>query len=169
MTSRINVLRMAIAITCLVLLYFLLFFLEYVFIMIGYSPIALWVALTIGIIVGTLIVYPGLKQRRRFHAVVLGIFVAAVIALPYVDLTSMEAFYQFYSDVQPGMSSTEVGQLFDRRFPATGRFPKPLNYGVKTTSATEITQSFQLEQNDATFIMIDFQNGRVSQVNYSPD
>jgi hypothetical protein len=169
MTSRINILRMAIAIICLVVLYFLLFFLEYAFIMMGYPPIVLWVALTIGIMVGTLIMYPGSKQRRRSHVVVLGIFVAAVIALPYVDLTSMETFYRFYSDVQPGMSSTEVEQLFDRRFPATGRFPKPLNHGVEATSATETTQSFQLEQNDATFITIDFQNGRVSQVNYSPD
>jgi hypothetical protein len=169
MTSRINILRMAIAISCLVLLYFLLFFLEYAFIMMRYSPIALWVALTIGIIVGTLIMYPGLKQRRRSHVVVLGIFVAAVTALPYVDLTSMEAFYRFYNDVQPGMGSAEVEQLFDRRFPATGRFLKPLNHGVKTTSATETTQSFQLEHNDVTFITIDFQNGRVSQVNYSPD
>jgi hypothetical protein len=42
-------------------------------------------------------------------------------------------------------------------------------HGIRTTSPTETTQSFQLEQNDATFITIDFQNGRVSQVNYSPD
>jgi hypothetical protein len=169
MISRMNIPRIAIALICIATLYCLLVFVKLVLIITGFSPVALWVALSIGILVGTLILYPGLKQRRRTHAVLLGSFVAAVISLPYVDLTSMEAFYRFYNEIHPGMTVVEVAQVFDRRFPEIGRFPKPINHGVKTTSAAETSQSFQLEQNDATFITIVFQNGRVSQVNYSPD
>jgi hypothetical protein len=86
---------------------------------------------------------PAWKDRlAQVAAVVCGV---VLIALPFVSLVPVKPFRQFYETLRCGMTAEDVRGELARRFPANGRFPRPVEH------ASDEGLSFQLDPKDGRY------------------
>ncbi len=111
------------------------------------------------------VVWPA-RRERSIQCMALG-YVAFLILLPFLSFMPVKPFRQFYWGIHRGMSQEEVRQELDRRFPPSGRFPRPVE-GV-----SDKLLSFQLDPNNgyynAEIVFVKMVDGKVASKEYSPD
>jgi hypothetical protein len=134
-----------------------------------YGP---WLLLELALMAGLIILGPGLFRRyhRKLYLVLTGLYVAALIIGWNVDWSPAKPFYRFYSGVQVGMTIPEVQQRLDQAFPPNGWYPKPPTESASLGPDGKTRQFFRLEPPlSAEVIMVEFEQGRVTKTEYSPD
>jgi hypothetical protein len=129
-----------------------------------------WLPLAFALLSGLIILSPGLfrRYRRKLYMVLTGLYVAALVIGWNVEWTSTKTFYRFYSGIHNGMTVAEVQQRLDQTFPPNGPYPKPLTEAGKPSNG-QTRQLFRLEPRSAEIITVQFERGRVTKAEYSPD
>jgi hypothetical protein len=134
-----------------------------------YGP---WLLLALALLSGLIILSPGLLRRyhRKVYVVMTGLYVTALVIGWNVDWSPTKPFYRFYSGIHSGMTMPEVQQRLDQAFPPNGPYPKPRTEQMAPSSNGQITQYFRLEPPlSAEVITVEFSQGRVIKMGYSPD
>ncbi|MEN6575556.1 MAG: hypothetical protein ABFD90_04370 [Phycisphaerales bacterium] len=94
-------------------------------------------------------------------------YIAVLVLLPFVSLTPVKPFRQFYSAVHNGMTQDDVRGELVRRFPPGGRFVRPVE------AAGDESLCFQLDPNDggynAELVVVKMADGKVTSMEYLPD
>lgn len=83
--------------------------------------------------------------RDRLAQIGAVVYVGVLISLPFVACTPRKPFCQFYLAIRSGMTREEVRGELVRRFPANGRFARPVEW------ASDEEFSFLLDPNDPCF------------------
>lgn len=109
-----------------------------------------------------------LSRSRMVAAATMGA-VLALIALRFVALSPVKPFREFFGQLEPGMSESEVLGALARNFPADGRYAVPTVY-----SAPEHERiSFILDRTDGRYnaegVSVSFEDGKLKIAQYSPD
>jgi hypothetical protein len=93
--------------------------------------------------------------------------VVFLMALPFVSLSPVKPFRQFYWTIRDGMTPEDVRGELVRQFPANGRFPRPVEH------ASDEGLSFLLDPNDghynAELVVVHLAAGKVTSREYLPD
>jgi hypothetical protein len=106
-------------------------------------------------------------RREGFvQCVVLG-YIVLLVLLPFLSFMPVKPFRQFYWGIHNGMTRQEVRQELNRRFPPSGRFPRPVG------GAGDESLCFQLDPNNgyynAEIIVVKMVDGKVASKQYLPD
>ena len=131
-----------------------------------------WLSLVIALMIGLVILSPGLLRRhhRRLYILLMGLFTTALIIGWNVDWSPTKPFYRFYRAIHTGMSIDAVQYQLNQAFPQNGPYPKPRTEGGPTGRSGQVTQYFRLEPPlSAEVITVEFEQGRVIKAEYSPD
>ncbi len=135
-----------------------------------YGP---WQLLTIALAAGLLILSPGLFRRdyRKIYMALMGLYIAALIIGWNLDWSPTKPFHRFYRGIQLGMSIEQVQQQLSQFFPPNGPYPKPPTETGQPLGNGQITHYFRLAPlpPTAAVITVDFEQGRVTNTEYSPD
>ncbi|MEN6334725.1 MAG: hypothetical protein ABFE01_10725 [Phycisphaerales bacterium] len=97
--------------------------------------------------------------KDRFAQVAAVGYVAVLVVLPFVSLSPVKPFRQFHGAIRSGMTPEDVRGELARRFPANGRFLRPVEH------ASDEGLSFVLDPNDgrynAELVVVHLAVGRV--------
>ncbi len=109
-----------------------------------------------------------LAWRERVVQFAMVAYAVVFIALPFLTLSPVKPFRQFFSHVQPGMTEAEVTAMLTEQFPTGGRFPRPVQ---SRTDDGDLW--FQLDPNDGAYnaelVVVKMQDGRAVSKEYLPD
>ena len=107
-----------------------------------------------------------LSRRWRVTAGMLIPFGLALLVLPLMAWSESKQFLRFHSHIQNGMTLREVQSTVAARYPAGGRFPRPV-WRLSTPSQLHYMMDATHDQLDSVFL--DFQNRRVVGTSFMGD
>jgi hypothetical protein len=116
---------------------------------------------------GLLIALPSLLSPQRKTAALLFLsFNLALLVLPFTTFKVSKSFIQFHRQIKTGMTTNEVQHLFNARFPANGKFPRPV-WRWEDKSMLQYMMDPTHARVDSVFVY--FQDGRVIKTEYMFD
>ena len=110
---------------------------------------------------GTLLLGP-----RKPTFVLLGLFNLGFLFLHFTSFGLGKSFIVFHQQIRAGMTASEVQQLFDERFPASGRYVRPV---VRWTGNSKLEYWMDAKRDPLDFITVTFEQGRVLKTEYVAD
>jgi hypothetical protein len=119
----------------------------------------------LGIVAGALAIAIG---RCKWLLLAPCVFIAFILVLPFIELSPVKAALRAVSDIQPGMTESEVRAVLDRHFPEHGRFHRPDIGPVR-----DDVLGFILDPKDgrynAAIVRVKFSGGKCVSAEFLPD
>jgi hypothetical protein len=110
-------------------------------------------------------------SKKRVVGATTVVAILGLSALRFVELSPVKPFREFYRQLEPGMSESEVLHVLEREFSADGRYPRPrVNY---TREPEPELAGFTLDPTDGRYssevISLTFDQGKLETAEYLPD